>query len=147
MRLRLRLWLRLGRCWRRGGTPSTARSRRWWVSRRRWDALDRTLPSCLKAGVLVAYNKQHRGPLLWLTAPRTKDGLALLAVAGIHGEPGERFAGGAFNARVNMCIGASSWALVLERLTRLCSTPAQRVWELADKAGAHGALQSSHFVA
>ena len=119
----------------------------------RWNAVDAILPRCVGSGVLVKYNKEHRGPLLWLTAPETKDALAMLAVAGIVGEFGPNFAGQIYNARVNMCISNSSWELVVARLTKMCATPAAVVWELADVysasavQGGGGVGSSSIFVA
>jgi aspartate/methionine/tyrosine aminotransferase len=99
----------------------------------RWDQLDSVLPKCIASGVFTAFNKQHRGPLLWLTSPQAKDAPAILAAAGILGEEGVNFGGSAFNARLNLCVGPSDWSLVLARLDKLCGSPAHVVWDAVDR--------------
>lgn len=113
----------------------------------RWDSLDEILPSCLENQVLLDYNKEHRGPLLWITAPAAVDGLKLLAAAGILGEPGTNFGAGANSARVNLVGSASSWALLLPRLRQLCAAPARQVWARVEAARAAAPARRHPFVA
>ena len=90
----------------------------------RWDQLGDVLAACASSGVLREDNRQHRGPVLWLTAKNSSaDALAMLAAAGIDGEPGDRFGATAASARVNLVGSASSWSLLLPRLRKLCHAP------------------------
>ncbi len=99
----------------------------------RWDALDRALAPCVASGLVAEYNRDERGPLLWLAAPDGKDGVAMLAVAGIDAEAGASFGATPRHARVNLVGSNSSWGLLLPRLRHLCATPPAAVWALADR--------------
>jgi aspartate/methionine/tyrosine aminotransferase len=88
---------------------------------KRWDDLEGVLAACASSGVLVGDNRANRGPVLWITAKNASaDTLAMLAAAGIDGEPGDRFGATAASARVNLVGSESSWALLLPRLGKLC---------------------------
>lgn len=106
----------------------------------RWDSVDSVLSGCLTKGTIVSTNTQTRGPLLWLQAQPGADALAMLAAVGVVGEPGSNFgmsdddsssfphsSSSSPYARVNLVQSNSTFSLLLQRLTILCATPADRL--------------------